>query len=250
MFPRFALHNEEWSAMLKLISNLVAKRTEKFSETEFLAYLGGSIPKQARKEIIRASSELKLIKTLSGEDLVKPLERRSFPKRKLYELLCVLHNTIIGARLESLFNPHQKLYLAAFFLHSHRAEGHFVEVSDEAISLVLKDVLAGKVDREVGDRFTGFLFSLCKPVSDWKQLDACSYFALLGILLLLLSSEQHDSADFHIILEYLFFHRILNAGFTPQSHSEHVVEDWRSLAESALTNAPDFRDAVTVLLPA
>lgn len=237
--------------MLKVISQLVAKRAEEFCEKEFLAYLSTSIPKQARKEIIRASTELRLIKSLSGKDLVDPLERLSFPKRKHYDLLCVLHNTMIGARLENLFNPHQKLYLAALFLHSYRARGYFsVEVADEAIWLVVKDVLNGKADREVGDRFKGFLFSLCKSVSDWKQLDACSYFALLGILMLLLSSKQHESADFHIILEYLFFHRIINADFMPMSHSPHVVEDWRSLAESALTDAPDFRDAVTVLLPA
>ncbi len=248
-FQMFALHHEERIDMLTLISNLVTNRGANFREKEFLAYLDAHIPCQERKEIVRASSELKLIKSLSGKDLLAPLDRHVFPKKNLYDLLCVFHNTIIGAKLEKLFNPYQKLYLATCFLHSHRANGDFVDVADEAIALVLEDVFNGKAASDVGGRFASFLFYICRLESNWQQLNGRSYFALLGILLVLLHDRQHESDDFHTILEYLYFCRITNPGFIPESHSANVVQDWRSLTESVLSNAPDFRDAVILLLP-
>lgn len=238
--------------VIERISRLVANHNN-FTEETFLVFLSGCISPDARDEIIRESTELELVKTLPPEELINPLQEHQFPqagKDRIYDIFFVLYDTLIGAKLENKFDVHQRIYLASLVMYCNRKMGYTQDIlQNSAIPLVLERLFNTETSRQTMDWFLGFLFHELRWVMEWKLVEDNPRSCLLGALLIMAWQRQQETEEFHVILEYLLYHRLVDPNFEYGFRYKVVSDEWKECAAIAVRNAPEYRDAVFALLP-
>lgn len=217
------------------IMEYVAMRASEYQEAELLRWLAGNLSMPKRLEIIRQSAELKL-EPLPPQDLILPLSRLRFPKANFFTIESVLDFTMHGIELEDtnfrlVLDPYQRAYITVLFLHCHRHRHYGNEISDKAVRIGLDAVMSQKLNMHARKEYASFLFYLARPVSEGKSVDSCSYFALLGSLLLYLwDNEQGSMGGAEVIGRYLREPHSDECGFSlPESDCVGCREKWSAL---------------------